>query len=439
VESAIAATAQNHDQQADRWRRRVTKPGIVLTNLPEKTTLSTGASIGFDLTGVTANAAVYCRLDVYTPIPCPNPFVLGANPGNPLAPGAHTVDYYADTGSGFDVAKPTASYSWTVADATTPPVTGGGTAAATTTPSSSSSSASPLLLASINAGQPFASMGNHSVQALGRSHAITTVSETTGIQGADAITGPSTLGASRMRFGKIPDPLNPSRQVFYHAAKYNDGQTFFHYGRVDIQFDSVAGAIQKSGLTYWIAFEHYIPSSVLSGAAANFMDIHNSTPPSTVFGPFALMADSSGRIYPNAGVMVNTAWSSQSDPSQAGYNDNERYPWASNNAGNSGQTFGAYPTDQWVKWVFKYRGDPTGGTGSLQGWMTYGGNTHLVVNMSGVNLGTTPQGYPTDYLKLGFDQYGDGGGTSGRWILLRSGYLFQDNGNTEPQIIALMQ
>jgi hypothetical protein len=146
-------------------------------------------------------------------------------------------------------------------------------------------------------------------------------------------------------------------------------------------------------------------------------------------------------------MTVVTEWSTQSDPSLPGWNESVFYPWASDNPGFPGnpvtlgltQTFGAYPTDQWVKWVFKYRGDPTGTTGMLQAWITYGGNTYQILNLNGIQLGTAPQGYPTDYVKFAFDQYGDGGGANGRWALLRSGYLFQDNGNTEPEIRALMQ
>src|SRR5207237_1362209 len=147
------------------------------------------------------------------------------------------------------------------------------------------------------------------------------------------------------------------RQVFYHAAKYSDGQTYYHYGRVDIT-GGTKNTMEKTGSTYWIAFENYVPSAALSGAAANFLDIHNSTPPSTVFGPFSLTYTVG--VFPNPGVGVISAWSNQSDPSLPGYNDNEFYPWVSNNAGFPGnavtlgqtQTYGAYPIDQWVKWVF---------------------------------------------------------------------------------------
>jgi hypothetical protein len=305
---------------------------------------------------------------------------------------------------------------------------------------------SPTLLASVNAGLPFASMPNQTIQLLGGSRSLPTINDATGVTGVGTITGPATLGASTLRFGKITDPVNPGRQVFYHAAKLSDGATFFHNGRVDFELDPVGGAIQKSGTTYWIAFENYIPASLIgSSGNANVMDIHNSTPPSTVFGPFSLTYTSG--IFPNPGISVITAWSTQSDPGLPGYNDNEFYPWTSNNPGFPGNaltlgnsmTYGAYPTDQWVKWVFKYRGDPTGTTGLLQAWMTVGGVTTQVLNLNNIQIGTAPQGYPTDYLKFGFDQYGDGGGVNGRWALYRSGYLFQDNGNTEPQIRALMQ
>jgi len=119
---------------------------IALGNLPASSTRERAASITY----TTASAGtVYCRLDVYTPIPCPNPFVLGATSDQALAPGTHTVDYYLDAGAGFDLTKPTASYSWVVAATTAAPAapsTGSTTATNTTAPTGSS----PMAYASTN-------------------------------------------------------------------------------------------------------------------------------------------------------------------------------------------------------------------------------------------------------------------------------------------------
>jgi len=115
LESANVAAAQSHDQQADRWgRRTTTTPKITLLNLPQQATLETSASIRYDLTGASGSTAVYCRLDSYAPVSCPNPFILGATADQALKPGTHVVDYYIDNGAGFDAALANASYTWTV-------------------------------------------------------------------------------------------------------------------------------------------------------------------------------------------------------------------------------------------------------------------------------------------------------------------------------------
>jgi len=87
---------------------------ITLINLPANGTTQTAASIGHS--GDPAYQ-VYCRLDAYAPIPCPNPFELGKT--RPLAVGQHTVDYYRYTGTALDTSKPDASHSWSIARAFT--------------------------------------------------------------------------------------------------------------------------------------------------------------------------------------------------------------------------------------------------------------------------------------------------------------------------------
>jgi len=114
-----------------------TGAAIVLDNLPQKQTTSVSASIGYEVTAANASATVYCRLDNYAPIVCPNSFDLGRS--TPLAAGDHVVDYYVDTGSGIDLSTPTASYTWTIAAAaaTITPTT--------STPTTPSTSAAALL------------------------------------------------------------------------------------------------------------------------------------------------------------------------------------------------------------------------------------------------------------------------------------------------------
>ena len=77
-------------------------PTVALSSLPSARTLSTSASIRYE----SSAGSVYCRLDSYQPIACPNPFVIGATPAEQLSVGTHTVDYYVDTGSGIELINP---------------------------------------------------------------------------------------------------------------------------------------------------------------------------------------------------------------------------------------------------------------------------------------------------------------------------------------------
>jgi hypothetical protein len=120
-------------------------------------------------------------------------------------------------------------------------------------------------------------------------------------------------------------------------------------------------------------------------------------------GPFEL-GFQAGDVFPSAGILIAIEWSSQSNSALAGYNNNVTYPWVSDNAG--------FPAN--------------------------GGDANIA--QAGINIGTNdaPAGYPTDYAKTGLDDL-TGGGVNGVWELRRSFYLYQANGNTEPQIRALMQ
>jgi hypothetical protein len=226
---------------------------------------------------------------------------------------------------------------------------------------------------------------------------------------------------------------------------------------VEIGLDAVAGAMQKTGVTYWAASEIYIPASrIANGGDGTIIQVHNSYPPSTVTGPW-LLGMNPGAIFPTRGLYFERIWSTQSNPGLSGYNINQAYPFASDNASWPAMlstdyfaqnwpalapslAAAAWPRDQWVKVVVKYRGDPIGKTGLLQVWTTANGITTQIVNETNVQIGTNdaPAGYPTDYIKSGLDDL-TGGGANGVWELRRSIYLYKDNGNTEPQIRALMQ
>lgn len=92
---------------------------ISLSGLPDGMTTVTNASIS---SSASPAAQIWCRLDSYAPIICPQPFVLGASGNAPLSAGVHRVDYYASA-TAPDAAKPTKSYSWVVTATTPPPST----------------------------------------------------------------------------------------------------------------------------------------------------------------------------------------------------------------------------------------------------------------------------------------------------------------------------
>jgi hypothetical protein len=96
---------------------------IVLSHLPPSQTTRTGASITSVLVPVRAGYSIWCRLDAYTPITCPEPFILGATAASALSLGPHSVDFWAREGmTVLDLSQPTKSYSWTIvsADAAAP-------------------------------------------------------------------------------------------------------------------------------------------------------------------------------------------------------------------------------------------------------------------------------------------------------------------------------
>lgn len=292
-------------------------------------------------------------------------------------------------------------------------------------------------LASISAGQSFASMQNNYLQMLGGQRLLSSVSETTGVTGSNTIVGPA--GATNIRFGKIVDPTNAARKCFLLAANVSDGETYDHLGRVELGLDAVAAAVNKTTDVYWSADEFYIPASrVANGGNGTIIQIHNSYPPSTVTGPWELGIQH-GDVFPNTSVFLAAIASRQSNPSLANYENNEYYPWTSDNPGfpanaitlGAGpQTFGAFPYNKWVKLVTRYRGDPVGSTGIMQAWITVDGVTTQICNLTGIQIGTNdaPAGYPTDYKKSGLDDL-TGGGSAGVWELRGFSGLAKESAN----------
>jgi hypothetical protein len=278
-------------------------------------------------------------------------------------------------------------------------------------------------LASIHAQQPLAGMKGH-VQLLGGSRALKAIPEK-GVEGVGLIRD------SALRFGRIADPLNPQRQVLYTAIRNTDPQTYFHW-RVEVVPEGAP--LVKSGVTYWIAVEVLVPAARHKAGAGNILQVHNSTPGATAGGPFGLIYIPAGYATPKAGLAVVSTVSSQPIAKLPGHNQKTDYHWFSDNPGFLNSTAGAYPFDAWVKWVFRYRGDPFGNTGLLQAWM----NGVQVVNATGITIGTAPMGFPTDYVKSGVDDWQKTAGGDGIWQMMRSLHVLEDKGYSVEQVMALL-
>lgn len=92
-------------------------PTIKLLSLPPATTSMTSASIGYALENAPANWYVDCRTDsARFAFLCPSsPYQVGDVGGDgPLTVGLHTVEFYADDGSGPHLSSPTSTYTWKV-------------------------------------------------------------------------------------------------------------------------------------------------------------------------------------------------------------------------------------------------------------------------------------------------------------------------------------
>lgn len=301
---------------------------------------------------------------------------------------------------------------------------GAGTIANNTFTLSVIASSSVQTVVSINAKDPFNTMNGY-LQLLGGSQNLATVNETTGIVGTGTIIIAGSPSA--MRFGKINDPLDATRKVFVGASKNTDPATFGHVGRCEVGPSTGVASLNKSGTTYWFAYELNVTSSKFAAGAGNLFQIHQSDPTVDPFGPFALAFYNAGRVATNACVAIVYAPGS----------DAFIFPYYSNNGFTTGTgvLVGNYPVDTNVKWVFKYRGDPIGNTGLLQAWM----NGLLVVSLNNIRIGLNTPNYPNDYPKFLYDDFVSGGGSAGAYALARSWHMVLDNGSyTEPQIRALL-
>jgi hypothetical protein len=131
-------------------------------------------------------------------------------------------------------------------------------------------------------------------------------------------------------------------------------------------------------------------------------------------------------VAPNACVYVQRLYSTGPG------NETSAYPYVSDNPGFPNDN-GPYPVDTHVKWVYRYRGSLGAGNGFLHAWV----NGTQVINDNNINLGTNTPGFPSDYCKIGHDDFQQGGG-SGAFEMVRSLKVCQDAGYTEAQIRALL-
>ena len=202
---------------------------ITLTNLPDKKTASVTAAIGYELGSAATSSTVYCRLDSYAPIVCPDTFLLGQIQG--LAAGTHTVDYYVDTGSGIDVSKPDDSYTWVVS------ATASSDTSIASPDTGSSTSSTATALANLPYPVPTDLAGTSSPS----------VSSTSTVTGSDGIA----------RLTPVADPGGSGQQVYLHRIVRNDGNMSGSSVGTSVRAEKVwidENKYMFAGTDYWFAF-----------------------------------------------------------------------------------------------------------------------------------------------------------------------------------------
>lgn len=352
------------------------------------------------------------------------------------------------------------TYSITVTDATAASVV------STFTMLVNTASTSIPLLMYINANETLAAIashpeGNWSVQMLGTSYGVAGISESTGVTGSSAITGPSTVGPSTKRFARVPDPITPAENMFYFASNSSDPTTANHRNRVELTCGGAPG-LAKTG-SYWFKVRKYTPTVRFNQTSGIALQVHHSYAPSPATGPFEIAYNNSGGIWPPGPcVTASCYWSSQDDPSVGGFNDNQWYPYISDSSAVGGVSYAsgiptggtpygkygptalggtpltdpslptvngpadsrAFPLNVWNDWIVFYKGDPSGHTGIFKVWL----NGVLVVNLSGINIGIPSHpGATTDYVKVGLDSAGGfTNGLTGAWEGMKYLYVVND-------------
>jgi hypothetical protein len=184
---------------------------------------------------------VYCRRDGYDPIVCPNPFSLGNS--TPLGIGAHTAEFFLDTGAGIDATKPAVSYSWNIV----------ASAGSDPTPAAPAPTASKLTKLA-----PYAWDAN----------------ATTGTYMSD-LTLPALGADGAVAFDmNVKDPAGGANKVNFHRVRQGYAA---RVGGNRSEFALVNGFIEQD-TSYWMAFAIYMPSTwgttAVSGDRQTFWQIH---------------------------------------------------------------------------------------------------------------------------------------------------------------------
>jgi hypothetical protein len=323
---------------------------VTLSNLPANPTTSTTASINYTLSGT---GAVYCRLDSYTPMQCPNPFQLGMT--TPLASGIHKVDYYVDSGSGIAGAAPAASYSWTVD---------------TTSTSTSTSTSTPTPTPTAPTSTPLGTLPPTNFEGNGYD----------GGYSGQTITGSDGL----VRIQKFENFEGTGATAYLHRIKAGDAQNWSGH-RSEFSWYGNSTSAMQLGVDYWFAFAVRPISGEWPGATNDSADIEiifqvHGLSPADLPPSFAI-----ARYGINNSLRISANTSSSTKVTDLGKDSN-------------------IPAGVWTRFIVHQRpGNSVDHAPVVQVWR----NGSLVYNVSGAAAYNSGPDFGTDYPKIGFYKWNE--------------------------------
>jgi hypothetical protein len=255
---------------------------------------------------------------------------------------------------------------------------------------------------------PFSRQSGYTAQVLGTYTRAGSIPES-GIHGSVLATGET------LRFGKVPDPSNPTLKALSFQVHPDDPVTS-KGKRAELSF----GSNIETNKVYWIALSAYVYDwgTLSSSDQALFgTQMHTGNNSLGVGGPsFSLYTTQGGRFFR---VQARYSTSSTPSPSNSVSVKYAEYPM---------------PFGRWADFVFKFKHN-TSGSGFLQVWM----DGNQIANHQG-NLGFNT-GY-TDYAKFGYYNWnGTSMSSTARKVLLRSPTIVADptgNKYTPEQLRALV-